>query len=80
MATTFELRLVGSSSSGTISANVEMGCIWSLIAIGGVPLGALLQTIRTGLQAALGWRAPSGLLPSYLAGGAPCHAPVALAL
>jgi hypothetical protein len=50
MATTFQLRLVGSSIA-TTSTNVDMGCIWSATVLGGVPLalGALFQTIRTGL-------------------------------
>jgi hypothetical protein len=68
MATTFELRLVGSSSNGTTSANVEMGCIWSLIAIGRVPLDALFQTIRTYQQAALGVESTLGIVTVLLGG------------
>ena len=54
MATTFQLQLVGSSTA-TTSTNVEMGCIWSATVLGGVPLalGALFQTIRTGLLGAV---------------------------
>jgi hypothetical protein len=80
MATAFELRLVGFSSSGTISANVEIGCIWSLIAIGRVSLDALFQTTRTGLQAALGVESTFGIVVVLLGGWCACHAPVAMAL
>ena len=63
MATTFQLQLVGSSTA-TTSTNVEMGCIWSATVLGGVrlALGALFQTIRTGLLGAVSCAGCPGLI------------------
>jgi hypothetical protein len=69
MATTFQLRLVGSSIA-TASTNVEMGCIWSATVLGGVPfaLGALFQTVFWAAWCAVSCAGCPGLIILLAAG------------